>query len=391
MYPDLSYFFHDILGTEPDNWTSIIKTFGLFLALTFVVSAMILRNELHRMEVAGWIGKLKINSSTPATPPLLPMWIQENLFNAVIVGLLLYKIPFIRLHFTEFKQDPASILFSSGGNILLGLFGFVGILGFAYFTAQKTNASQPAQKIWPHEAVGDIIIIAAIAGVIGSRLFSVIENWESFVSDPLGQLFSGSGLTIYGGLILAGFSIVIYSIRKGINTAHLADAAAVCLALGYGIGRMGCQFSGDGDWGIPNPNATPSWWFLPDWVWAYDYPRNVLREGIPIDNCIGHYCNKLVEMVYPTPIYEITIAAITFGILWYLRTKLPKAGMLFCIYLFLTGFARFFVESIRVNDKYDLLNLGWSLSQWLAIVFMLAGIAGFAYISKYGKKIMLSS
>ena len=386
MYPDLSYFLHDLLGTNVDNGTSIFKTFGLFLALTFVVSAWILTKELHRMEKEGIIGKLK-NIATASPESNKNSWIKDAVINGLLLGFLAYKIPYISQNFTEFKVNPAGILFSSGGNIFIGLI-VAAIVGYlVYLTHSKSGEVAPLVKEWPHQKVGDIIIIAAITGIMGSRLFSVLENWQSFIADPIGQLFSGSGLTIYGGIIMAGLTLVWYSRHIGLQTSHLADAAAPCLAIGYGVGRMGCQFSGDGDWGIPNLAAKPDWFFLPDWVWAYDYPRNVLREGVPIEDCVGHYCNRLAEVVYPTPIYEITIAVITFSLLWYLRKRLPKAGMLFFIYLFLTGLARFFVEGIRVNERYDLLGLGWSLSQWIAVLFMIGGVAGFFYMRKNGSLI----
>lgn len=383
MYPDLSYFFHDLFGTQVDNWTSIFKTFGLFLALTFLVSAAILVREFIRMEKNGILGKLPVKKATDSANS----WINEALANAAIGGFLAYKLPYIVQNFAEFKRDPAGILFSAGGNILLALI-VIAVIGFLFYNnSKKPNQAAAFVKEWPHQKVGDIIIIAAVTGIIGSRLFSILENWETFIQDPLEQLLSGSGLTIYGGLILAGLSLVIYSKKIGVPTAHLADGAAIVLALGYGIGRMGCQFSGDGDWGIINANPKPSWFILPDWVWAYDYPRNVLGSGIPIEDCVGYYCNKLPDMVYPTPIYEIVIAILTFALLWFLRTRLPRAGMLFFVYLSLTGLARFFVEQIRVNERYDLLGLGWSLSQWLGFVFLVGGLAGLYITSRRGRKI----
>ena len=79
--------------------------------------------------------------------------------------------------------------------------------------------------------------------------------------------------------------------------------------MGYGVGRMGCQFSGDGDWGIVNEAPKPSWFIFPDWAWAYEYPHNVLNEGVRMVNCVGNHCMKLSPPVYPTPIYEITFCS----------------------------------------------------------------------------------
>ena len=384
MYPDLSYIFHDLFGTNVDNWTSIFKTFGLFLALTFLVATFILSKEIRRMESLNLIGKLRLPKASPTESGTQTM-IKDMVVNGLIVGFAVFKVPYIMANFAGFKQNPAGIIFSGGGNLVYGLIAAAIVCGLVYYSHQKGSGPSTPIKEWPHQKVGDIIIIAAITGLLGSRIFSIMENWQSFISDPIGQLFSGSGLTIYGGIIFAGLTLVLYSRYIGLRTSHLADAAAPCLALGYGVGRMGCQLSGDGDWGINNPNPSPDWWFLPDWAWSYSYPRNVLREGIPIEDCVGIYCNELSPAVYPTPVYEIVIAVITFSILWSLRERMPRAGMLFFIYLFLTGLARFFVEGIRVNDRYDLLGLGWSLSQWIAVLFMLGGIAGYGIMRKKGR------
>ena len=142
--------------------------------------------------------------------------------------------------------------------------------------------------------VGDIAITAAISGIIGAKVFALFEGpnaFSNFIRDPLGQLFSGAGLAIYGGLIVAFAVVFWYVRRRGLPVIRVMDAAAPAMIMGYAVGRLGCQFAGDGDWGIANTAAKPGWFFLPDWAWAYDYPRNVLNEGIPIDGCIGHYCH----------------------------------------------------------------------------------------------------
>ena len=110
------------------------------------------------------------------------------------------------------------------------------------------------------------------------------------------------------------------------------DAVAPALMVGYGVGRIGCQLSGDGDWGIANTAAQPDWWFLPDWMWAYTYPHNVLNEGVRIAGCEWQYCYELSPAVYPTPFYETIMAFIIVGILWILRKRIKPAGTLFFVY-----------------------------------------------------------
>lgn len=112
--------------------------------------------------------------------------------------------------------------------------------------------------------------------------------------------------------------------------------------LSYGIGRVGCMMSGDGDWGIVNNNPKPSWMnFLPDWMWAFKFPHNVNNDGIPIPGCVGRWCHELPEAVYPTSFYETIMAIILFGVLWAIRKQITTPGLLFSIYLILNGAERF--------------------------------------------------
>ena len=156
------------------------------------------------------------------------------------------------------------------------------------------------------------------------------------------------------------------------------DAVAPGLMIAYGVGRIGCQLSGDGDWGVIAA-AEPDWWILPHWLWAYDYPHNVINGGDAavemIQSCTDRYCTRLAEGHYPTPIYETTATFLIGLLLWSLRKKLTYLpGMLFAIYLITNGIERFFIEYVRVNDQYDFLGLNLTQAQLIAIGFMLAGV-----------------
>lgn len=379
MYPDLSYFFHDLLGTEVDNWTSIFKTFGLFLVFTFITAHYIVKKELQRKESEGI---LEPSESKQNQNPLVDAFV-----NAMLAFGFGYKLPFIYANFTAFKADPASILFTKEGNWVTGI-GIGLLVGLYYYFDIKNRPIPKKNTVYIAKAsdkTTNIIMVAALTGVLGSRLLSIMENWSSFIADPIGQLFSGSGLTIYGGLILAGICVALYAKKSKIPIKHMADVAAPALMLGYGVGRMGCQFSGDGDWGIVNTNPKPDWFFLPDWAWAYEYPRNVALEGKKIADCVGRYCQELSPPVYPTPIYEIVVSVILFLILWSFRKKWTTPGKLFFLYVFFTGLSRFFVEQIRVNPRYDLFGLDWSLSQTISAVLMIVGIIGMLIMKSDGK------
>lgn len=377
MYPDLSYLFHELFGSAPDNWLSVFKTFGVFLILAFIASAYVLKLELRRKQQEGLLSGTveKIRTGFPAT------WSQiaQNALFGFIIG---FKLPYILQHFDEFRPDPAAILLSGRGTLLWGLVG-AAIFGFLrYWDHRKRQLAKPfirEEIVVPHQRVGDITILAAISGLIGARLFSIIEseeNIEAFFKDPLEQLLSGSGLAIYGGLILAFIVVYSYVKRKGMKPIHVMDAVAPALIMGYAVGRLGCQFSGDGDWGIVNTSPTPSWWFLPDWAWSYTYPHNVLNDGIQIEGCIWEYCRQLAEGVYPTPIYETFFSLIIFGILWALRKRIRIAGMIFFLYVFLNGIERFFIEKIRTNPDITVFGIEATQAEYVAFLLIVVGIVG---------------
>jgi len=382
MYPDLSYFFHDVFGTDVDNWASMFKTFGIFLALTFYSAYILIKKELNRKEKEGAIPQLTTVSKGNSI-------ISETFFNALFGFVLGFKIPYIYKNFDAFKANPPEVLFTKDGNIAVGLLLAVLIAVFFYFDIKNRPQIAKGTKVTfkAEQKAGNIILVAALFGLLGSRLLSIFENWDSFMVDPMGQLLSGSGLTIFGGYILATLAVVLYTKKIGIPTGHMADIAAPALLFGYGVGRMGCQFSGDGDWGIANTAPKPDWFIFPDWAWSYDYPRNVAdmsQRGEKIADCVGNFCTHLNPPVFPTPIYEIITSFILFFVLWSFRKKIKTPGRLFFLYLILSGFARFFVEIIRVNPRYDLFGLNWSLSQSLSAGIVVVGLIGLIFFGKKG-------
>ncbi|HEX5625999.1 MAG TPA: prolipoprotein diacylglyceryl transferase family protein [Saprospiraceae bacterium] len=380
MWPDFSYILHDLLGTAPDNAFSVIKTFGLFLGLAFLASGYLLYLELKRKEAQGLIqGRIE------NVVVYKPIDTNEILMQSAINFVLFFKIGYIAQHFDQFKSDPAAVLFSTKGNLLLGITAFILTAAWYFYKKSKQTQQEVIRKdvfIHPHERVFDITGVAALFGLIGSKLFSVLENFDSFIKDPVGEFFSGSGLTIYGGLILAFIMVYRYVDKKGIRPLHFIDAAAPTLMIGYCVGRMGCQFSGDGDWGIINELAKPSWFLFPDSWWAYSYPHNVLNEGVAIPDCSWKYCMQLEPKVFPTPLYEVVLAGLITGILWLMRTRIHRAGVLFFSYCIFNGLERFFIEFIRVNPRYNLLGFELSQAQIIALVVLLIGISGVAYYWK---------
>ncbi len=374
MYPDLSYFMHDMFGTQPDNAFSIIKTFGLFLVISFLTAAAILHKEILRKEKEGLLHPVKktITEGLPATPFELFL---NAIFGFIFGAKLLYAIQ----NFEDFKIDAAATILSANGSLLGGILGAVLFVGLKYWEKKSVQVSNPQPKtidVWPHDRISDITIVAVVGGLIGAKVFALIEDLPAFFADPFGMFFSGSGMAIYGGLI-GGFLIgYIYLKMIKITPIHIMDAVAPALILTYGIGRLGCHFSGDGDWGIVNTIAQPSWFFLPDWAWSYDYPNNYLNEGVPIEGCDWRFHSKLAAGVFPTSIWEFIMACFMGAFLWAIRKKVQIAGMLFSIYLFINGLERYFIEKIRVNDRYEIFGFESTQAQIIAMMLMLFGILG---------------
>jgi prolipoprotein diacylglyceryltransferase len=111
-------------------------------------------------------------------------------------------------------------------------------------------------------------------------------------------------------------------------------------------------------------------------MWAFDYPHNVLREGVMIEGCQNLYCTRLAEPVYPTPFYETVMSLVIFAILWLLRKPIRIPGMLFFVYMILNGIERFFIEKIRVNPDINILGMKATQAEYIAVLFFLIGIAG---------------
>ena len=146
--------------------------------------------------------------------------------------------------------------------------------------------------------------------------------------------------------------------------------------LAYGVGRIGCQMSGDGDWGIENLSPKPEWMsFLPDWMWSYNFPNNVINAGVPIEGCTGKFCMQLANPVWPTAFYETVMSIIIFGILWSIRKHIKIPGLLFFIYLVFNGVERFFIEKIRINTEYNIFG-GITQAEIISFCLVLIGSLG---------------
>ena len=384
MYPNLYYAFEDLFGIRIE-FLKMFQSFGFFVAISFLFAAWVLNKELMRKEKEGLLlpSTKKVKRGGKATT-------QELAISGIIGFILFYKIVFVALNFSEFLNDTQGYLLSLEGSFIGGLLGAVASAYWKHYEKLNDskklnlpNATEVEETFHPYQEVGNITLIAAVAGLTGAKLFDIFENLDSFWEDPWGTIFSFGGLTMYGGLIVASISVILYGRKKGIATKYLIDAAAPAIMLAYGVGRIGCQVSGDGDWGIDNlaPNPFP---FLPDWMWAYKYPHNVLSMSpqFPIEGCDGKYCFELDNPVFPTPFYEAVMCIFLFFVLWSFRKKIKTPGVFFCIYLIMNGVERFLIEKIRVNKSNHFLGISATQAEIIAILLILIGIAGIFYFRK---------
>jgi prolipoprotein diacylglyceryl transferase len=375
MYPRLSDLINSLTGA---NIMLPVQTYGFFVALAFVFGGWIVFRELKRKEKEGIIfpwEKARIIGK--------PASARELTINAVIAFVLGYKLVDAIVNYSAFTSNPQRFIFSIQGNFWGGLALAAIFTTWTYFEKKRKSLPEPVEKMeafHPFQLTGNIILVAAVFGIIGSKLFDVIEHLDELLKDPVHTLFSFSGLAFYGGLITAAFAVGIYAERNKIPWPVIADVVAPALILAYGIGRIGCQLSGDGCWGIVNPDPKPAWLsFLPDWAWAFNYPHNVINEGIRIPGCTGPNCHMLGQPVFPTPLYETTIALLFFCILWFVRKKMKIHGYLFSLYFILNGSERLFIEQLRVNIHYNLLGMKVTQASLIAVLLIISGIAGFFY------------
>lgn len=194
-----------------------------------------------------------------------------------------------------------------------------------------------------------VIGLAGLAGLAGARLYHLLESPSDFFADPWPLLFSRTGFAWFGGFLGGFFTLVLLARHYKIPVLAMLDASSPAATLGYGIGRIGCLTSGDGDYGIPTS--------LP---WGMSFPNGLVPT---------------TERVHPTPIYELLAALVIAWFLWRMGEKSLRnsiaAGVIFCQYLILTGIARFLVEFIRLNPRSF---FGMSNAQTVAALSVIAGV-----------------
>jgi phosphatidylglycerol:prolipoprotein diacylglycerol transferase len=267
-----------------------------------------------------------------------------------------------------YVTDIANALFGTQWSLPIPTFGVIVALAVvvAAFVATRVAQGYEALGRLPHQShalIFDMALVSTLAGIVGARVFDILDNADRFIADPLSLILSRSGFSIYGGLCFGILAGVVFLKRRAVAVSPMLDAAAPALMVGYGIGRLGCQIAGDGDWGIAaNMALKPGW--LPQWLWAQTYTGNI--AGIRI----------APPGVYPTPLYEIAMALLIAWLLWSLRSHPNRAGYLFSVYLLFAGFERLLIEKIRINTRYDLLGVHVTQAEGISFLLVIAGLVG---------------
>lgn len=376
MYPTFSDLLYDLIGIQIPL---PIQMFGLMVAISFLVGNYIIGLELKRKYSEGLL-----STHTTTVIEGLPATKMELLSNAIFGFIIGFKLFFLIGNYAQFTANPQAALLSLDGSFWGGILSSIVMAYWAYYEKNSKKLAQPITKtieVMPYQVMGNLTILAAVFGILGAKLFHNLENFDTFLADPIGSLLSFSGLTFYGGLICGITAAIWYARSKNIKTIHLLDAAAPGIMIAYGIGRLGCQLSGDGDWGIVNTAAKPSWIsFLPDWVWSFKFPHNVISDGVPIPGCVGRHCMELPLPVYPTSLYEAIIAITLFFVLWAMRKSIKIPGLLFSIYLMMNGMERFFIEKIRINNIIQFAGFQFTQAELIASIIFLLGVTSFVYL-----------
>ena len=367
MYATLYHAVLDIFGISVPFF-KIVMMFGFFVALAFLAANWVMTLDMKRYEEEGVIKAFQ--------RPIPKPNVSWEYISSILIGFLFgYKVIHLLLNLGTLADNPQNFILSGEGSLLWGLILAVAFGAYKFYELKKSPpyVEGATETFHPYMMMGNMTLVAALAGFAGAKLFHHLEHFSELIADPM-VLFKDpfSGLTFFGGLICGGAAVLWYSGKRGVNWKTMLDIGAPGMMLAYGVGRMGCHFSGDGDWGIENLAPKPNGFgWLPDWAWAYKYEGNV--HGMILEN-----------PVWPTSVYEIAMALTIFAILWAIRKKFAP-GVLFSIYFIFAGIERFSIESIRVNPD-QFAGVAFTQAEIISMVMMLLGVIGIIYFNRLAKK-----
>ncbi|NQY08346.1 MAG: prolipoprotein diacylglyceryl transferase [Flavobacteriales bacterium] len=377
MYPKISDALLDLFGID---FPMPVQSFGFFVALAFLTGSYFLSEGLKEKERKG-IFKPTVKKVFVGEPAAIFELISSG-FVGFIIG---FKLIYLILDYSSFVDNPQDALLSLEGSLLGGIGGALIAAYAKYKEKDDLKLKTPKfvnQLVSSNQHAGNMVLIAALTGLLGAKVFHNLEDWENFTSDPVAAMISFSGLTFYGGLAGGAAGLIGYCKKNNLTIVHMFDVFAPVLLLSYGIGRIGCHVSGDGDWGIPNDAPMPDWLsFMPEWVWSYGYENNVLGWDLITEYAKDDYVS-ITGKAWPTPLYESVLNIIFFVIIWSIRNKIKIPGLIFSIYLIINGAERFFIEKIRINYNYDIFGYDITQAELISSVFVIAGITGLLFTQK---------
>jgi phosphatidylglycerol---prolipoprotein diacylglyceryl transferase len=228
------------------------------------------------------------------------------------------------------------------------------MFAFGFIAAGAVVARRLEELRKPVDWAYEIIFAGLLGGLVGSRGYYLVQHHSDLEGGILSNVFSGTGLVWYGGAIGGAAAVLLWAHRRRFLGVGLLDLVAPALALGYAIGRIGCQVSGDGDYGRPS-----------DLPWAMPYPDGTVPTNVA---------------VHPTPIYEMLAMGLVAWALWRARDSF-RPGVLFAAYLVLSGLERLLVEFIRRNAD---VFAGLTAAQLESVGLILVGACWLVWAARAG-------
>lgn len=224
------------------------------------------------------------------------------------------------------------------------------MLVLAFVAAGLVVASEFRRRGWDPSGAQDVVLAAMIGGIVGSKLFWAVSNWDQLAADPVGTLFSRGGFTYYGGLIGGVVAVLLLFQWRRYPLGEAVNACAPAIPVGYILGRVGCFLVGD-DYGKPT-----------DMAWGIAFPEGSPPTTVP---------------VHPTQLYEILLTIPIFLVMWSQRKRDLPGWFLLWEFFVLAGLERFVVEFYRINP---VVALGLTAAQWVSIGLVVAGLVGMGWV-----------
>jgi phosphatidylglycerol---prolipoprotein diacylglyceryl transferase len=327
-----------------------VYSYGLMLATGFLVGSYFLTEELRRR---------KLNRNVARSFYVVLRWLYIGLTALIVLASVL-----------EFGADVFSTILQAAGRNPIVIVIVVGYIGLGTFIMNQASRRTLKSEI---DLATAVVLISLVYGVFGTKILFLFENMEDVLRRPFDMLVSTTGLSFFGGPVLVIVVLYLLLRMEHIRFFSVADATAPSLLLGYGIGRLGCHFAGDGCYGFPTT--------LP---WGTDYSKGVVPPSQALARfpaIAGQYPNGIPDTIplHPTPVYEFIACALLFAVLWKFRKSIKIEGRIFMLYLVFAGIERFAVEFLRLNPR---VMFGLSGFQIFAFLMVLAGVIGWYVLGR---------